>query len=296
MREEAVGVLFVALASVEFGVVVVLGKVAQNRGVPTQTMLAVRFGVAALVMAAVLAAARRPLRAARGERIPLVLLGLFGYAVEATLFFFAVGRGTASAATLLFFSYPVIVAVLSAALGRGVPGALLGVALGAAVSGTALVALSSGGIDITHAGIVFAITSATVYSLYLLFVERVLRDTPSITGAMWVSAAAASGLSLVAFVSGTAWPHGARQWWPVVGMGVATAGAFIALFAGIRRVGAVRTSIVAALEPLSTAIIAAIALDERLRARTLFGSALILAGAILAGLARSERRETEVPV
>ena len=49
MPEEALGGVLVALASVQFGLVVVLGKVASNRGVPVESLLAIRFGIAALV-------------------------------------------------------------------------------------------------------------------------------------------------------------------------------------------------------------------------------------------------------
>src|SRR5512143_942990 len=114
MPEELLGGVFVALASVQFGLVVVLGKVATNRGMPVASLLSIRFGIAAVILGLGLIAARKPLRAARGEGIKLLVLGSIGYGVEATLFFLAIARGTASAVTLLFFVYPVIVTLLSA--------------------------------------------------------------------------------------------------------------------------------------------------------------------------------------
>src|SRR5207245_518757 len=138
MPEEALGGLFVALASIQFGLVVVFGKVASNRGVPVESLLAIRFGIAALVLFAFLAVRRVGLTAARGERGRLLVLGAFGYGVEATLFFLALARGTASAVTLLFFVYPVIVTVVSAIAGVGMPGRLVVGSLGAAIAGVAL--------------------------------------------------------------------------------------------------------------------------------------------------------------
>jgi len=69
-------------------------------------------------------------------------------------------------------------------------------------------------------------------------------------------------------------------------MAAFTAGAFVCLFAGLRRLGAVRTSIVAATEPLAAAALAVIFLSERLHAGTVLGGLLILAGAIAASIAR----------
>ena len=297
MPEEALGGLFVALASIQFGLVVVLGKVASNRGVPVESLLAIRFGIATLVLAAFLLARRVALTAAPGERGKLLALGAFGYGVEATLFFLALARGTASAVTLLFFVYPVIVTVVSALAGVGIPGRVVLGSLGAAVAGVALVVGTSGHLDISGAGIAFALGSACTYTLYLLGVERTLKRTSSVVASMWVSAAAAGAIAVYAFVvRGATVPHGARQWWPVVGTGVFTSGAFFTLFAGIRRLGAVRTAIVAALEPLSTAALAVTLLGDPLRAGTVAGGVLILGGAVAAGIARGRSPEPETSV
>ena len=49
---------------------------------------------------------------------------------------------------------------------------------------------------------------------------------------------------------------GSKTWAEITGMGLATAGAFVCLFLGLRRLGPVRTSIVAAAEPLATTVLA----------------------------------------
>lgn len=286
MREDPFGGMFVALASLQFGGVVVLGKVVSRRGVPVSSMLAVRFAVAALIIGVALAAARRPIRPARGEGARLVLLGAIGYGGEAGLFFLAIAHGTASAVTLLFFVYPVLVTVFTALLSRRLPRALVVGSLAAAVAGSALVVASSGGLDITGAGIGFALGSATLFSLYLLGAERTLRRTTSTAGAMTVSASAAAALATAAIVTRARLPAGPRELVPVIGMGIFTAGAFLCLFAGLRRVGAVRTSIIAALEPLSTATLAIAFLGEPLRIGVVLGGALVLSGSVAAGIAR----------
>lgn len=297
MPEEALGGLFVALASLQFGLVVVLGKVASNRGVPVGSLLAVRFGIAAVVLAAALIATRTPLAAAPGERTGLLLLGALGYGIEASFFFLALARGTASAVTLLFFVYPVIVTVVSAVSGAGIPGRLVVGSLGAALAGVALVVGTSGRLDISGAGIAFALGSAGMYTIYLLGIERTLHRTSSVVASMWVSAAASAAIALYAFaLRGAAMPHGARQWWPVIGTGVFTSGAFFTLFAGIRRLGAIRTAIIAALEPFSTAALAVIFLGDPLRLGTVGGGVLILGGAVAAGIARGRSPEPETSV
>jgi drug/metabolite transporter (DMT)-like permease len=283
------GGAFIGLASLQFGSVVVLGKIVTDHGLPVPSFLALRFLIAAALLSVALSVVRQPLLAAPGERIPLALLGVAGYAVEAGLFFAAVRHGSAAAVTLLFFTYPVWVALVAFATGKGLPGWLLGGALLAAVGGAALVVLSSGGLDITTAGILFAFGSAFSFALYLTIVDVVLKRTNALTGSMWVSAAAGSALAVFAPLSGSAGlPQGAAQWASVIGTAAFTAGAFVCLFAGLRRLGPVRTSIVAATEPLAATTLAVIFLHEQLRAGTVGGGMLILAGAVAASLARRQ--------
>ena len=298
-NSDAVGGLLIAVSSLQFGVVVVLGKIVTDgpKGMPVPAMLAIRFAVGAVLLLAVLLVLRRPLTPARGERVPLAALAIFGYAVEASLFFLAVQHGEAAAVTLLFFTYPVFVTIGSVLLGQGIPGRVILGSLAAAVAGSALVILSGGGLAIEGLGVAFALGAAAVYSCYLLGADVVLKATEPLAGAMWVSLFAALGLAVYAVVAGEVQaPDGLRQWAPLVGMGAATAGAFVCLFAGLRRLGPVRTSVVAATEPLAATVLAFLFLDEPIRAGVVAGGVLILAGAIAASLARAAPRlEPEVP-
>jgi drug/metabolite transporter (DMT)-like permease len=289
-NSDAVGGLLIVVASLQFGVVVVLGRIVTDgpKGMPVPTMLAIRFAVAAVLLFGTLLILRRARLPAPGERVPLAVLAVFGYAVEASLFFLAVRHGEAAAVTLLFFTYPIFVTLGSMALGQGAPGRLVVASLAAAVAGSALVILSGGGLAIETLGVAFALGAAAVYSCYLLGADRVLRRTEPLTGSMWVSLFAALGLAVYAAAIGEVQaPDGIRQWAPLVGMGAATAGAFVCLFAGLRRLGPVRTAIVAATEPLAATVLAFMFLGEPIRPGVIAGGAFILAGAIAASLARA---------
>jgi drug/metabolite transporter (DMT)-like permease len=293
---DLVGAGLVVLTSLQFGGVVVLGKIVTDSGLSIPSFLAFRFGLAAVLLAAALAVIRLPLRAARGEGWRLGVLGMAGYAVEAGLFFTALRHGTAAAITLLFFVYPVFVAGLAFLAGKGLPGWMLGAALASAVAGAALVVLTGHGVQVSWAGVAFALGSALTFSLYLVGADAVLKKTNSLAGAMWVSGSAAVGLALYAIVSGAAeWPSGWHQWGPVLGTAAFTAGAFFCLFAGLRRLGPVRTSIVAATEPLAASTLAAIFLHQHVGVGVVVGGVLILASAITASLSRRPPA-TEPPI
>jgi drug/metabolite transporter (DMT)-like permease len=296
-HEETVGGLLVGLASILFGSVVIFGRFALEGDVTVTSMLAIRFGIAAVVLAIVLALTRRPLIAAPGERGGLVILAVCGYAVEASFFFAAVEHGTAAAVTLLFFTYPVFVTLATWVLGRGAPAGLTVLALACAVGGTAIVVGFGGGLAIEPLGAVLALAAALTYTGYLIGADTILRRTNPMTSAMWVSAGASLGLVASALATGGwAMPSARGGWWPLLGMGVATSAAFACLLGGLQRLGAVRTSIVAATEPLSTAVLAFVFLGESVAPATLTGGTLILIGAVLASLARGPTaQEQQIP-
>lgn len=276
----------IAVAAVLFGGVVVLGKTLPE-SLPVTSMLAVRFGIAALILATVRSLGRRSLRPAPGEAWRLAVLGSAGYGTESTFFFLALGRGTAAAVTLLFFTYPVWVTTLSALLGRGLPGWIVGGALAAAVAGAALVVASGGGLDIAPAGIAFALGSSLTFAVYLLGAEAWASRTSPLVSAMWVSGSASVALTLFSVLGGAErFPQGADEWIRVGSMGILTAAAFGLLFLGLRRVGAVRTAIIAALEPVVAALMAATILHEPLRPGVVAGGILILVAAVTASVVR----------
>src|SRR6266545_4642605 len=211
-RVDALGSGLIVLGSLQFGGVVVLGKLVTDAGLPVPAYLAVRFAVAAVLLVAALVVSGQPLAAASGERWRLAVLGMAGYGLEAGLFFAALRHSSAATATLLFFTYPVIVTLLVAATGRGLPGGLVVAALCASVAGASLVVVAGRGLETSGVGVLFALAAA------------VLDRTNSLTGSMWVSAAAAVALAAAAGVSGTgAWPAGLAQWGPVLGSGAFTA-------------------------------------------------------------------------
>ncbi len=288
IRSETLGGALVGLASVLFGTVVVFGKFALRTGLPVFSVLAFRFTASALIVAAALTGLRRPLAAAPGERLGLVAVGMAGYAVEASFFFAALRHGTAAAVTLLFFTYPVFVTLASWALGRGRPTRLTLASLACAVVGAALVVGTGGGLAIEALGALFVLGSAVTYTGYLIGAHHVLKRTSALTGAMWQAASAGLGLAAFAGLTGNfRLPSGWGQWGPILGMAVSTAGAFFCLLEGLQRLGAVRTAIISATEPLAAALLAFAFLGEAVSPGTAVGGALILAGAVTGSLARA---------
>ena len=296
-RHDLLGGASAAASAVLFGTIIIWGRFVLERGVPVETMLSIRFAIGALILLVALLVTRRPILAARGERLRLVLLAVFGYAIEASLFFTATQHGTVAAVTLLFFTYPVFVTVWAWALGGDLPARLTVFALLCAVAGAAIVVGTGTGLAIDGVGVLLAFVTAITYSAYLTGVDLLIDRTNALTSAMWISAGASIGLFVYANVVGH-WelPAGAAEWWPLVGMGLSSAGAFFFLMEALARIGAVRTSIVSAMEPLAAAVLGFVFLDESVTFGVAAGGLLILAGAVMASLARTPTsQEQQIP-
>jgi drug/metabolite transporter (DMT)-like permease len=285
-REELTGAGLTVAMAVLFSGVVIFGKAILNGDLPF-VILSIRFAGTAAVLAVLVRLTGRPLTPEPGERRGLVLAGIFGYGTESALYFSALNHGSAAAVTLLFYTYPVIVMLVSIGIDRRVPAGLLIGALLLSVVGSAIVVVGGSSVDIEPVGIVLSLACAAAYSGYLMGTDRILKRTNPMTAGLWLagSAAIANVVYALAFRA-TALPQGADRW-QLVGMVAFTAGAFVCMLAGLQRIGAVRNAIIGVLEPLAVAVLAWAFLDERITAPVAIGGVLILGGAICATLVRT---------
>ena len=284
---ELTGAALTVAMAVLFSSVVIFGKAILDGKFPF-VILSVRFAGTAAVLAVLVRLTGRPLLPERGERRGLVLAGIFGYGTESAFYFSALNHGSAAAVTLLFYTYPVIVMLVSIAVERRAPARLLIVALGLAIAGSAIVVVGGRqGADIEPVGILLALACATAYSGYLLATDRVLKRTNPMTAGMWLAASAAvANVVYAAAFRATELPAGGG-WWQLLGMVVFTAGAFVCMLAGLQRIGAVRNAIIGVLEPLAVAVLAFAFLGEAITPPVAIGGTLILVGAVCATLVRT---------
>ena len=273
------------LGAFSFGVTVVLGRTLAEAGFNAETVLGLRFGCSALLLFAGLTAAGRSLVPVPGERWAAFLLGAVGYAVEASFFYAALQRGSTAAVTLLFYSYPAVVTIFDAVLRRRAPSRATVLALLLASAGTAVVVAAGADIDISTAGIGFAVGAATLFAVYVMVSDRLLVRTDALAGAAWVSGATALSLFAKGALTGAlVAPTG--RWWQVVLNGLASASAFAFLFVALRRLGPAHTSVTLTLEAFFAIVLAALFIDEHLRAVQLLGGAGLLAAAVVIALSR----------
>jgi drug/metabolite transporter (DMT)-like permease len=294
-RGDLVGAALAVAMSVLFACVVIVGK-GLLHGEPPFTLLFLRFGLTAGLVAVVVMASGQPLVPERGERLGLALAGLLGYGTESALYWAALNHGSAASVTLLFYLYPVWVMLAASMLERRLPARVIVLAVGMALAGGAVVIIGGSGIDIEPAGIALALGCSIAYTAYLVATDRIaVRTTPMTTG-LWV-AAGASVANLTYALATRSWalPTGDLAALRVLAMAAFTAGAFVCMMESLRRIGAVRNGIIGVIEPLTVAVLAALFLSEPITSPVVVGGALILGAGVLATVTgRPRTREPDI--
>jgi len=274
--------LLVFIAAVLWGLIGVFSQSILDAGLGA---LEIAFWRAALAgaMFSLHACVTRQMRLAWGRELGLMA----GFAlVGVTLFYasytLAVETGGVSLASLLLYSAPAFVALAAwSLLGEALTARKLGL-LALTLTGVLLVSQSGGeGVQVTPASLFWGGMAALSYSSYYIFGKWALsRYAPVTIYALALPIGALGLLPLVDFAPKT------PQVWGLLLL-LAFFSTYIAYglyYTGLKRAEASRAVLVASVEPVIAAALAAAVFGERLGIWGVLGGALILSAALLASL------------
>ena len=291
------GVLLVVTSALLFSAKAVFVKLAYPYGVDALTLLTLRMGIALPCFATIaIIEERRHLRRAVAKtpgslRVSVALLGAIGYWLAAYLDFAGLVHITASLERVVLFAYPTFTVLLGRVLFGHRIGARAGVALAVSYAGIALAlggeARSSG----PHAAVGAAMValSALVYAGYLVGSGRII---PRYGAARFVAHALTAACFAVLAHFALTRPLGALVVpLPVLGLAalmaiLSTVIPTLMLGIGIGRIGASEAAIAGSVGPISTLVLGAVFLHERITATQAIGSALVLAGVTSLSISR----------
>jgi drug/metabolite transporter (DMT)-like permease len=288
------GTLFCLLSGAAFGAMAVFGKLAYDEGASAGTLLAVRFTLAATLFWIIVPLRHIRAVAPRDIRTGL-LLGAFGYSLQAGCYFVALERIDASLLALLLYTFPALVAAAAVALGRERFGGRHVIAVLLATGGLTLAVTGAGDGALNPLGVVLGLGAAVVYSAYILISDGIAGRVPPRVLATLVCTGAAVSLLTGTILVGEFRPGdltGAGWAWLGCLAVVSTVAAISLFFAGLERVGPTSAAILSTVEPLVTIMLAFVVFGEQLTDLQLLGGLLVLAAVVPATFAS---RRQEVP-
>lgn len=225
---------------------------------------------------------RRSLALPSGRWLPAYGIGLF-YAVGSGCLLAAIAYLPVSLVILIFYTYPLLIAVQQAALDRRPPSAIEGVCLLLAFVGLYL-ALDVTFSSLDPVGLIFAVMAACTMSVAFVWSGRSMADVePDLTTFhMAVCGIVVGSVLSVTFASADMPGGDPIGWWALAGVVTTFTAAFFGMFAGIRAIGSVRTGMLMNLEPVATIALSIAILREVMQAQQLTGAALVIAAVVVA--------------
>ena len=260
-------------------------------GAPLPAVLFWRYLTSALLLGLLATRARRrrgDTGAAPWRSLDITLLGGGAQFAVASLSLSALRHLPAAAIGFLFYTFPAWVTLGSAARGLERLTARRLLALGCALGGIVAMVGAPGTAALSPIGVALALGAAVVYACYIPLMSVRQRGLPPV------------GIAFAVSLGGTVWffgwclldgafavPLSARSLGLSVTMGALAATAFFGFLEGLAGLGAVRTSITSTVEPLWTALLGVLVLQQPVGRGTILGGLGVLAAVLL--LARPER-------
>jgi drug/metabolite transporter (DMT)-like permease len=278
------GVVLVLFSVVGYSLLPVWVKTIQAAGVLSLDIATWRFVLAAPLFWVMVRLSGGHTGMNRLPRFKLLLMGAM-LALAALTAFWGLERLPAGTYVVLFYSYPVMVTVLSALLGERLPrvawAALaltsVGVVLSVPDFGSGLKAESL-------IGVLLALVNAFIVAVYFIVNGRLMRGQPNIAagGAFAVTGALIVYTVLAPFRTVMV-PEGGTVWLSLIALAaLSTVMPVFFLTAGIQRTGASRAAIIGTIEPVLTTIFSALFLGETgIQPIQIVGAALILLSVVL---------------
>lgn len=262
-----------------------------------------RFLLASAALLLFLLLARIPLiRPSPQQWLQLALLGFFGIFFYNLCFFYGLHYINASRASLIVALNPAVIGLASWLLFKERLSRAKVVGIGICIAGASVVIASrnpqllTGNADawIGDMLIFGCVVGWGIYSLFSKALNHSLGPVQTVTysillgtAMLWMTSAVRGELNVSALMS-----LGPQQWLGLMYLGVlGSALAYIGYYDGIRQIGATRSGVFIALNPLTAVLLGAVLLGEPLTLAMCLGGVLILAGIFLCNKPLARVRE-----
>lgn len=292
-RRPTFGALLTIASACCYATIPTLGKVAYGHGTSALGVLVMRCVISVPIVLTIVvwrhglgfatAAARR------------ALLPSLVFCAQSLCFFSGLEHAGAVTTVLLLFTYPLFVTIAGVVLfhrrlGRGQGFSVVAGSLGVWLS------VGFGGSGSTL-GVGLGLASGVLFAVFLLMAERTIDagvDGLTLTAVLYT----VMGLVYltIAAIGGVALPVDSSGWTAVVVIALlGTAGGTVLLLVGMEHVSAATAAMLSVTEPPVAVILAAVALQERIRPTQIGGMALVMLALIVLGHGLTRPVDSPVP-
>lgn len=263
------------ITGITYGLNPLFGMPLMSKGVSVDSILFFRYGIAVLILGAILLFDRQSFKISWRQAGVLLVLGLL-YTSSSICLFEAYKYIPSGLATTLIFLYPVLVALIMVFL-RVVPSWQVWLAIVATFVGVIIMTQGDSSQEINPIGVLLSLGSALVYALFIVIINR-SKTISSISNSLLTFYALMVG-AVVFFtrisLSGGEVMAGidtSLDWLNIVGLAILpTIVSTATLAVATRRIGATKASVLGVFEPITAILVGTLVFGEALTNNIIIG-------------------------
>lgn len=288
--KEHYGTMYAILSGLLYGFVGYFGVSIVHASTSVTNMLFWRFFIASIAIGFFIIRRRKDIQIFfHKEMLFSFINGAVFYGLSTTLYFFACPYIGSGVAMVLFFTYPAIVILLNYLLYRQKIPRIYYLALIIIFTGMLLL-IEPGQMRFNLFGIVLSIISAFLYAAYIVSSKKINTLSPSVSTFMVCLGCMVICLFFSIGNNSLRVPSSLAVWINLLGIAiVSTSIPIMLLLYSLNYINSEKASLLSVLEPVFVFIFGVILLNEPMKLRYLFGSLIILSGALLTLMNRTTR-------
>jgi drug/metabolite transporter (DMT)-like permease len=279
-QSKLLGYAFSVIAAICFGCSLVLARVYYDYGTNPESIIVMRF--------AVLLALLLIWNLSRGKSLALPTKLAVGSLLVGMTYFIGIGSYLSavaylpvSLAVLIFYTFPIVVAIITAGLAKRWPHPLQMVALLVAFAGL-IISLDVQLVGLKTIGLVFAAFASLGIAINMIWSSYFLKQVPTTVFGFYMSIGTLLISSIVVLNRGSfELPQSKEGLWVFVAMLMSFIVGYFSIYNAIRIIGAAPASTILNLEPVVTIVFAVLLLGELFNMQQLFGGAIVLIGILM---------------
>lgn len=282
---QLIATLLVALSGVLYGFLGFLGTKVTDDNISISTMLFWRFFIALLWIVSFTLLKKEKISIGSSNKKTLLSVLIFGsifYSGGSAFYFLASENAGTGLAMVIFFCYPVFVALFAWVTQRSKINVFSVTSLLAIIIGLMFLK-GRGDAAVNLAGIIYAVAAALFYGSYVISSKFNADALPSNLLTITVCLGNTVIFLILSLATKSfAVPDSLNTWLYILALGIfATAVPIQLLLDGLRHVSSLKASILSVLEPVVTLIVGVIFLSETVSSLQIFGVFVVLCAAIL---------------
>ncbi|WP_346929318.1 DMT family transporter [Clostridium sp.] len=272
------GIFYIAIASIAFGIMPILAKLAYKGGANAINTLALRFTFASIILFFYIKTKKLSLRLNK-EQIKLILfMGVIGYSMTSILLFIAYNYIDVGIAGMILHTYPLMVMVLSIVIYKEKFKLKKFLYLMVTTIGVFIMLDVNVG-SINTIGVVLVLLSALCYAIYVLGASNdKVKNINSYVMTFYISVisaivGSATGIATNSF-------NNPINFYGIISIlliaFISTVVALMAFLKGVKLIGPTNSAIFSALEPIVSLVLGVIVLGESISFKIIIGSTIII--------------------